>query len=58
MEKLKINMSKEQECQICEGVGTVENNKGVEIICSTCKGKGTVNEQAKPQTKKDDKETS
>ena len=58
MEKLKINMSKEQECPICEGVGLVENNRGKESVCLTCKGKGKINEQAKPQAKKDDKETS
>jgi DnaJ-class molecular chaperone len=55
MEKSKINMSNLQECPICEGVGTVENNKGIEIVCFTCQGKGTISEQPKSQAKKDDK---
>lgn len=30
------------DCEICDGTGVVENNKGIESICSTCCGKGLI----------------
>ena len=46
-------MSNEKECPYCDGVGTVEGNKGIEVICNTCKGKGTIYATEKPEATKD-----
>lgn len=41
----------EVECVECDGVGTVEDRKGIETVCGSCRGKGKTYETKKSNTK-------
>ena len=43
----------EIECPDCDGVGTLEDRKGIEYTCPACKGKGSIrNEREKSKAEK------